>query len=63
MDKKYPAQYTAHTPSGEIHCCEYHAKAVKAVFNHLGCHVAITQAPEGEQCNNCINENNHKESE
>ncbi len=60
-DIKYPAEYTAHWPSGPVNCCQLHANAIKNIGTLLGTHVAVTKAPEGSECSNCVNEAKAKE--
>lgn len=52
----FPATFTVHTPQGPTHCCVKHARAVEGLFRFLGSYTNATKAPEGTQCENCINE-------
>jgi len=56
MDGKFPATLTVHTPSGPTNACTHHAEKVVALFTFMGAYVNCTEAPEGSQCDNCINE-------
>lgn len=55
--KDYPAVFTMHGPSGSVHCCVKHARILDKLMQEVfGVRVVATQAPEGAQCSNCINE-------
>lgn len=54
-DQHYPAEFTAHCPNGATHCCANHASQIRGLFGFLGAHVALTAAPDGAECANCIN--------
>lgn len=51
-----PAEFTAHTPSGQTHCCVTHARKSEPLMRIMGAHVNFTRAPGGAQCANCENE-------
>lgn len=51
-----PATFTAHTPSGPVHCCVSHAKGLQKLMRFMGAHVNFTKAPEDAECSNCMNE-------
>jgi hypothetical protein len=53
----HPATFTVYTPSGPTNACVKHARAIENLFVRvLGFRVQATKAPEGAQCDNCINE-------
>ena len=55
-ETKYPATCTVHCPSGPTNACDYHADAVEKIMRFMGAHTNRTPAPEGAQCDNCVNE-------
>lgn len=56
-ETKYPATLVVHWPTGPVDCCEEHGKKLVALGNMLGGHTAVTEAWEGAECSNCVNEN------
>jgi hypothetical protein len=54
---KYPATKTCHWVTGPVHACDDHAEQLLALGGFMGTHVAVTTAPDGAECSNCINEN------
>lgn len=58
----YPAAFTMHTPSGPTHACVKHARGIESLFRFMGAHVNATKAPDGAQCDNCLNEANANRS-
>lgn len=50
------AAFTMHAPSGPTNACVKHARQIEGLFRFLGVRVAATKAPEGTQCDNCVNE-------
>jgi len=54
---EYPATHTVHWATGPVDCCEDHAAQLVGLGGMLGTHTAVTEATEGAQCINCINEN------
>jgi hypothetical protein len=50
------ATFIAHTPSGPTPCCVAHARKIGGLLRFLGAHVNFTKAPDGAQCENCVNE-------
>ena len=55
---EYPATATVHWPSGPVDACHQHARELVALSSFMGAHVAVTHAPAGAQCSNCMNESN-----
>lgn len=51
-----PAVFTAHTPTGLVPCCMAHAKALQNLMRLMGTHINFTNAADGDECTNCINE-------
>lgn len=56
MNDEYPATVTVHTPTGPVDCCPNHALMLKNLMSFMGAHVGTTNAAEGAQCSNCVNE-------
>lgn len=52
----YPAIFTVHTPTGPTNACVKHARGVEKLFRFMGVHTNATRAPDGAQCDNCVNE-------
>jgi hypothetical protein len=53
----FPAVFTMHCPSGDTNACVKHARAIETLFQRMwGTRVQATKAPEGSQCDNCVNE-------
>jgi hypothetical protein len=58
----FPATVTCHWPSRPVHACEQHARDILGLGQFMGAHVAVTLAPEGTECSNCVNENPTRDS-
>ncbi len=54
--ENYPAAVTMHCPTGPVHSCYMHAAQIRGLMGFLGTHVGETDAPDGAQCANCVNE-------
>ena len=54
--KSFPATRTVHYPSGPTNACDEHAAQLTGLMRFLGGHVVHTAAPDGAQCDNCVNE-------
>jgi len=52
----HPAVWTVHAPNGFLHTCESHANKLESLMRFMGASTSKTPAPEGTQCENCINE-------
>lgn len=52
---EFPAVFTMHAPNGPTNACVNHARQIEGLFRMLGAHVAATKAPDGSQCDNCVN--------
>lgn len=53
----YPAVLTMHCPSGTTNACARHARTIQNLFGGMwGMRIASTPAPDGAQCDNCVNE-------
>ncbi len=53
----FPAVFTMHCPSGATNACVKHARTIETLFQRMwGMRVQATKAPEGAQCDNCVNE-------
>lgn len=53
--------YVVHWVTGDVPCCEKHAKQLIAVGKHLGTHVVASESDDIKECKNCkntINKNN-----
>lgn len=53
---EYPAECICHWPTGPVPCCDRHARALSALAEVMGTHIAVTPADEGQTCTNCENE-------
>ena len=53
----FPATKIAHWPGRDTACCDEHAVQIQGVGKVIGYPVSFTAAPEGAQCDNCINSN------
>ena len=53
----FPAVFTMHCPSGATNACVKHARTIETLYQRMwGMRVQATKAPEGSQCDNCVNE-------
>lgn len=52
----HPAVFTLHTPTGFTHCCVRHARMGQRIYQAMGYYTNATKAPDGAQCENCVNE-------
>lgn len=53
----FPATFTMHCPSGSTNACMKHARSIETLFSRMfGLRVPASPAPEGSQCDNCLNE-------
>lgn len=53
----FPAVFRMHCPSGSTNACAKHARAIDGLFQRMwGTRVPATSAPQGAQCDNCVNE-------
>ena len=52
----FPATVTCHWPSKPVHACYHHAEHIVGLGRFMGAHIAVTVAPEGAECANCVNE-------
>jgi hypothetical protein len=52
----HPAEVLVYTVQGPEPCCRYHADKLAAIMRFMGVFTNEAPAPEGTQCNNCINE-------
>ena len=50
---KYPASCVVHWATGPVTCCEKHGRALVALGNMLGSHIAMTKLEEEAECSNC----------
>ncbi len=55
-DTKFPATHTVHWPSGPVDACAEHAAQLIGLAKFTGAHVVATEAGEGAECGNCVNE-------
>jgi len=56
-DSDFPAVFTMHCPSGATNACVRHANIIEGLFQRMwGMRVRAIKAPEGSQCDNCVNE-------
>lgn len=55
----WPATRTVHCPNRPVNACDRHVEQITGMMAFLGTHVIHTAAPDGAQCDNCVNE--HKE--
>lgn len=56
IEPDYPATFTVHWVTGPTLACVKHARALVNLGRTMGVHVQATGAPEGSQCENCVNE-------
>jgi hypothetical protein len=55
--KDFPAVFTMHCPAGPTNACVKHARGIETLFTRMfGLRVPSSVAPEGSQCDNCVNE-------
>lgn len=53
----HPAIFTMHCHSGPTNACVKHARSIETLYQRMwGIRVQATKAPEGSQCDNCVNE-------
>lgn len=53
----FSAVFTMHCPSGATNACVKHARTIETLYQRMwGMRVQATKAPEGSQCDNCVNE-------
>ena len=52
----HPAVWTVHTHCGPRNACALHAAKLEKLMAFLGSHTNKTPAPEGVECENCVNE-------
>ena len=55
-ESPFAAVYIVHWPNGPVAACEAHTRKLQTLSAVMGMHVAVTNAPVGAQCTNCINE-------
>lgn len=53
---EHPATVIVHTASGEVACCEKHAKKLRGLHAFLGFHTNETPLLEFKECSNCAHE-------
>jgi hypothetical protein len=56
IPREHPAEVIVHTVQGPEPCCRKHAVKLASLMAFMGAMTNETPAPEGAQCNNCINE-------
>ena len=53
----HPAVFTMHCHSGPTNACVKHARSIETLYQRMwSIRVQATKAPEGSQCDNCVNE-------
>lgn len=51
----YPATWIVHWPNGPTNACDMHMRQLAGLAAYLGAYVAVTAAPDGSECANCVN--------
>lgn len=55
-EQNFPAKFTMHAPNGATNACVEHARQIDGLFVRMwGMRIQATAAPEGAQCDNCVN--------
>ena len=66
VERKFPAQYIVHCPSGPTYACEEHAKGIQGLMGFMGAHTVVEEVKviDGKhECMNCKNEAKEKDEE